>query len=49
MADEAPRGRDERSGPGMSYSDYILRTGGRLAAWEDAFGSYLLESRFAGL
>ena len=33
----------------MSYGDYILRTGSALAAWEDAFGCYLQESRFAGL
>ncbi len=33
----------------MSYSDYILETGTALAAWEDAFGRYLHESRFGGM
>jgi SAM-dependent methyltransferase len=33
----------------MSYGDFILSTGAALAAWEDAFGRYLYESRFAGL
>jgi SAM-dependent methyltransferase len=33
----------------MTYADYILKTGAELAAWEDAFGRYLYQSRFAGL
>lgn len=33
----------------MSYADYILSTGGELGAWEEVFGRYLYQSRFAGL
>jgi hypothetical protein len=33
----------------MTYGDYILSTGAELAAWEDAFGRYVYQSRFANM